>query len=467
MDSDIDDEQAQLLGMTREVEIMGQQPTTLKARLVGSLFAGVIFAAIAAMGAVQPHPHKSSEYLDHADVQLFHDRDDSRPPITFYVYRAQSADAYKLENINAADLAGAMWYLHNEVVVSTPRKYKIDRIKRFKITLKNTEEFWNVHHRNFGAFLAFDAARCTTPICGKIFSQYGFIVGCQVLPTDIAPYLGESITQVNGACTGNYCNAPVWYSLPGPCPLQGMTNDQIDANVGSQEVSKSKSQQCLALQPGGRCDRVTGAPDCTYSYEDAGEILLDELVGIKDYEYFWNGSFTECKTDVKFHKRHGPCIRQQEYDLEVDRGVGCAFWDGKADAVRARQRMDAVRALFKKHYPDLPYDLKEPPCDFDMYYEGELDWPINHTGAASPTRGFSWERAPEWRKSRPKSMTTAPPVSGPSHHYAERDSVAGRETCHKLGCGQRGQHCACNAACHQYNDCCDDYEHGCQEEFRH
>merc|ERR1711933_472102 len=87
----------------------------------------------------------------------------TKPPDTgpkemiFYVYRAQSAANYPLENINAADLAGVMWYLHNEVIPATPRKYHIDRIRRFKITVKNTHEFWNAHKRQFGAFVAYDA----------------------------------------------------------------------------------------------------------------------------------------------------------------------------------------------------------------------------------------------------------------------------------------------------------------------
>lgn len=425
-----------------------------------SIAAGLVLLVVAAIAAMAMRSFRVSPKRVEAESQQFqefiglNEAKDGRKPITFYVYRAGSKTAYPMENVNAADLAGVMWYLHNEVVVSTPRKYSIDRIRRYKVTLKNTQEFWNVHHRNFGAFLAFDAARCTTPICGSIFSQYGFIVGCQVLPIDVAPYLGTAMTQVNGACKGEDCNAPVWYSLPGPCPTEGLSNQQILGNSGTQDVMKAKGDTCLKEQPGGRCDSATGAPDCTFSYEAAGEIMLDELVGIKDYDYFWNSSFTDCERKVNAGIGHGPCRHNKEFDVDADEGVGCHFWDGKADKDKARGRMKAVRDLFKKHYPDMEYDLKEPACDFDMYYDGESDWPINHTGATKPSRGFSWEKAQDLKKT---TTTPAPRPGSPEAAAAAAEPA----TCKELGCGGRRTTCACNSACKQYNDCCKDYEDHC------
>merc|ERR1711879_70229 len=82
-----------------------------------------------------------------------------------------------------------------------------------------------------------------------------------------------------------------------------------------------------------------------------------------------------------------------------------------------------------------------------MYYDGETDWPINHTGAVKPSRGFSWEKAMVMRKT---TTTPWPASAGPEP-----------TTCKELGCGKRGTRCDCNSACKKYHDCCSDYEDLC------
>jgi len=284
------------------------------------------------------------------------------------MYRATSAAEYPLENVNTADLAGVLWYLHREVIVSTPRKYSIDRIRRFKVSVKNTQEFFNVHHRGFGAFLAFDAAKCTTPVCGQVFKQYGFIVGCQVLDPKVAAYRAKSVTSWAN-CKPGACNLPVWYSLPGPCPVMGLDQEDIIQKTGQDftglDVYAKKTPKCLKDLPGGRCDKTTGAPDCTYSVTEAGHIMLDELVGIGNYEDWWRNK------------------HNKEYVGKLDAGVGTHFWDGKHDLGKCAKRVEAVHKLFKQKFPDMPESLPEPPCDFDMYYKGEFHWTVNHTGAAA------------------------------------------------------------------------------------
>lgn len=310
------------------------------------------------------------------------------PAVTsFYVYRAQSDASYPLENVNVADLAGVLWYVHNEVVTSTPRKYHIDRIKRFRISVKNTQEFWNVHHRHFGPFLAFDAGRCTTvsegrSTCDDCYGQYGFIVGCQPKDLDICSgYLSPAQTVANCRPGSAECRAPLWYALPGPCPSMGMTNLEIDANMASQDVDSYKTADCKQRNPGGRCSWPTGAPDCTYSVAPAGEIFLDELANISDYNYFWNASFAECSEKQTMGLQTEPCVRKKEYDEELDAGVGCSFWDRRNDQERGALRMKRAMDLFRKKYPGLPASLPQPLCDFDMIYKDEFAWPVNHTGA--------------------------------------------------------------------------------------
>jgi len=313
---------------------------------------------------------------------------------TFYMYRAQSKASYPLENINTADLAGVFWYLHQEVVVATPRKYSIDRIKRYKVTVKNTWEFWNAHKRQFSAFVAYDAGGCTTPVCKDIYHQYGFVVGCQVQPLSVASYLGRHQTNWQCVAGEDKCRAPIWYSLPGPCPAKGIPNGEIDPDSTNVQVNKYKTPECTQRMPGGLCkagQEPTGAPDCTYSYEDAGEVLLDELVGIEDYDAFWKTSFTECarKRSEGELPEDTVCRHNKEYDPDTDAGVGTDFWNGKHDKEKCAERMDKARALFKQKYPQFPEHLDEPPCEFDMYYEHEFDWKINHTGSPN---------SPWWRQ---------------------------------------------------------------------
>jgi len=290
-----------------------------------------------------------------------------RKEVTFYMYRASNEASFPLESVNAADLSGVLWYLHREVVVSTPRKYGIDRIRRFKVTVRNTQELFNVHHRTFGAFLAFDASRCTSPLCGSVFAQYGFIVGCQVIDPSVAAYRASNLAVKPANCRDGQCNLPVWYSLPGPCPLQALS---VDKN-GADGIYKTKPADCVQQFPGGHCQHATGAADCTYSVEEAGYILLNELVGIRNYTYWWQ------------HLRH------KEYVPSLDHGVGTHFWDDRHGLDSCAKRVEAVQELFKKHYPNDPESLPEPPCDFDLYYEGEFKWPVNHTGTVDSTY---WKR---------------------------------------------------------------------------
>mmetsp|Transcript_41645 Transcript_41645/g.90756 ORF Transcript_41645/g.90756 Transcript_41645/m.90756 type:complete len:962 (+) Transcript_41645:71-2956(+) len=317
----------------------------------------------------------------------------------FYMYRAQSDSDYPLENINTADLAGVMWYLHNEVVSSTPRKYDVDRIKRFKVTVKNTWEFWNAHKRQFGAFVAYDAGKCTSPLCKDIYKQYGFIVGCQACDPQVANYLAKGQTIWNCELGEDKCRSGLWYSLPGPCPLMGFDNGDIKAS-GKMDVMKAKSPECIAQNPGGHCsaDKVAnGAPECTYSYEEAGEIMLDELVdfkalGFSNYNEFWNTSFTRCANAVaqgRLPQGH-KCEHHKEYVPHLDKGAGTSFWDGIHDAGKCGARMDKVRSLFKQKFPAFPETLEEPACEFDMYYNGEWNWPINHSNAEPSTSNY-WE----------------------------------------------------------------------------
>jgi len=215
-----------------------------------------------------------------------------------------------------ANLNGDTWYLHNEVVISCPRKFGITRLTRFKVSMRATNELYG-QGKNFDSFVAFDKAKCTVPGCDVLhWNPLGYVVGCS--PND----------NTRVALPGN----PAWYSLPGTCPSK---------------FYFQKTPECNAAEPGGRCtgDEVTGSKDCTYTIEQAGEIRLDDLSGIKNYN-------DVCAT-----------TGQREYDEATDTGVGTDFWSGKADAAKGAARVKHIEDLFAQKFPQWPAHLDDVPCD--------------------------------------------------------------------------------------------------------
>lgn len=277
----------------------------------------------------------------------------SAPLRTFYMYRAVSDNVYPPMNVNMANLAGALWYLHNEVVERTPRKFGITKIIRLKVQTRATQPLWE-KRMNFGVRFAFDAGQATGPFeCGR--NQWGPIL-CE------GPFnSSHDVGGHNGSVTGAFewdtygyfvgCNTlgqfpfpkyriyypdAVWYSLPGPCPSKDYTEwDDI----------------CKERQPGGYCEGTpTGQGNCTWNYETAGEISIDELTNI------WN--YTEFVASGR-----------KEYMRGADRGLGWTWWDSKQDLLANQWRMHLAQELFAKKYPNMTsaVDLPDPQCDFNKF----------------------------------------------------------------------------------------------------
>eukprot|EP00930_Biecheleria_cincta_P041126 TRINITY_DN2816_c0_g1_i2.p1 TRINITY_DN2816_c0_g1~~TRINITY_DN2816_c0_g1_i2.p1 ORF type:complete len:461 (-),score=63.22 TRINITY_DN2816_c0_g1_i2:290-1480(-) len=283
------------------------------------------------------------------------------PLLTFYVYRAQSDSNYPPYNTNAASLGGVLWYLHNEIVpycYTTPsggkfgfRRYYKTRIIRYKITMRATTPLYR-KGMNFGVRMAFDAGKNTGAYgMTKGFENYGYFVGCNILGHGPYPTCPSAQGTKEGFCPMRYGEAAAWYSLPGECPSQTFF---------------SKSPACKKQEPGGFCAGTpTGASDCTWNYEKAGEINIDELVGITPR---FKSHYAFCKQG---------CLEYVKFSAQGKKDVGkCGihFWDHERDAVKNQWRIRKLDEAFKKKYPHLPSDkeMPAPKCDFDKdkFYDG-------------------------------------------------------------------------------------------------
>ena len=131
----------------------------------------------------------------------------------FYMYRAQSEHNYPMSNVDMADLAGVLYYLHHEIVKtnSTPgvRMNGITRILRWLVAVRPSQEVRR-QSLQFMPFVAFDSGRCSVPGCNRLWDHYGFAVGCQRMAQHGAD------AKYGYTAPNNPFGA--WFSLPGPCP---------------------------------------------------------------------------------------------------------------------------------------------------------------------------------------------------------------------------------------------------------
>lgn len=251
------------------------------------------------------------------------------------MYRVQGDDDYPQPNHNLANLAGALWYLHNEIVWHKEGRYgtyfssPVTRILKLRVQMRATQPLLDLG-MNFGVMNTFDSGECTGPWSCDNLRKGGYAVGCETWEAGAESNFPHQ--QWNHMI--HYPGA-VWYSLPGECPSQPYTN---------------KTEHCIQSYPGGLCPpgvTPTGAWDCTYRYFQVGEITINELEGIPDYEEF---------------------IRQggREYDPKTDKGVHTSFWDRLQDAGTCQWRIDQANQKFATRYPGHQV-LPEPACDFNRH----------------------------------------------------------------------------------------------------
>jgi len=253
-----------------------------------------------------------AEFSEELDEQEEDSNGSSYGERSFYVYRSKTWDKYEDTNVNMANLAGVLWYLHNEVVGHCPRKFGITRVIRYKITMKPTEELQR-SHSNFARLCHFDRGQCTGPESSlNDYKKYGYVPGCDKPNHGVA----------------NYPDA-TWYSFPGECPTRP---------IGA------KSSGCIHNQKGGLCKR--GEPwskTCTWRREYAGQLTLDQITSNHNFE-------KSCKKGF------------YEYNIQNDKGQGSNFWHGKKDRNVCSRRIHWVASLFAKHFPLYPRLAPPPMC---------------------------------------------------------------------------------------------------------
>jgi len=224
---------------------------------------------------------------------------------------------FGVSEVNTGNIGGVMWYLMNEIVTlytskpRCPRRFNISRIHRVKVKVRPPRELATLG-MDFGARFAYDQGKCEGRCfagnlctgegdCAAQYSKYGFFVGCNRF-TDHYPFPNLDTSAAGG----------VWYSLPS----------------------------------GGRCaGEPTGQHDCTWSFEDAGEVTLQELESTSP------GNDNCCE---------GRCSN---------------FWHDVLDPNATSNRIAKTEQIFQAKYPNMPVDLPEPTCNFDhrkLY--GEDPW---------------------------------------------------------------------------------------------
>lgn len=268
-------------------------------------------------------------------------KNSTAPLMTFHLFRVQSDTNYSCcANADLTTAGAAMFYLHNEIVWHAKSRSGTNfadpktRIVRYKVMTKATQPLFDLG-MNFGVMHEFDITECTGPFECENFKRFGYTVGCENwVEGSAANFPHQKWNTLN-----KYPEA-AWFSLPGPCPM---------AKLGQ------KSKGCLETQPGGKCPgemEPNGQGDCTYNTQYAGEIKIDKLVGISDYQNFVASG-------------------GREYDPLTDQGVHLNFWDGRFDSVLNEWRTRKLMQLFDDTYPS-ERTIDAPECDFNKwkFYQG-------------------------------------------------------------------------------------------------
>jgi len=337
--------------------------------------------------------------------------------MTFYMYRAQSDVLHPFENLNAGDLAGIMWYLHNEIVQTTPRNFNVTRILRYKVTVKNPAEFFHEFGKQFGPYVPFDNAKCAVMGCNEIWSQHGFVVGCKNLDRRMGNYVRDMSPVEKAALYDSDSSDVVTgfvrklaWAFPLPFLSQGSGDkaekhkgshgDEAEKHADSQVHLRTKSETTTTTTTTRLTTTSTRSTTTSSTSTTVTTTRLDGYHGGVWYSLPGSCPSMErekktaaCSQDVpggrcKGLTWDGTCTYQVEpageisldeltgihnyaafvkaggveYDHKRDAGKHAHFWNGKLDRDQCTWRMQQVLKLFSKKYPQFPESFPAPPC---------------------------------------------------------------------------------------------------------
>lgn len=224
----------------------------------------------------------------------------------FTVYRAATTTSTwytHLVNANAADRAGALSYLHTEVIpfnnrppVCT-RRWNYDIIAIYEVTVLNPSKFVGGSGPTIGiGFSAMDQGACTVPGCQERYEEEGFFVGGQ--------------TQ-KGNCRAAYGDIPgsaYWYSFPAE----------------------------------GQCAFPDGSNRCTYTARYVGKIKIDDLINSKGKQIDPNFNDWCLANGWEFQTSSTDCSGSCNVQWAID------FWKAPCDQVVCQKRVDMLRDATSK-----------------------------------------------------------------------------------------------------------------------
>jgi len=337
---------------------------------------------------------------------------------TFYMYQAQGDVLHPFENVNAGDIAGIMWYLHNEVVGTTPRKSNVTRILRYKVTVRNPAKLFQEFQQQFGPYVSFENAKCTVMGCSEIWTQHGFVVGCRNLDRRVANYVRDvssimelsrhrsgSSKQVTGYVRKLSWSLPIPFLSRGPSdPAEGQDGSNSKVEVDAVSLHPDEEQDTVDHASSSSKPMRTTMTSTTSAITTSSTTLtttrLDGYHGGVQYSLpgpcpsmEFGAKTAKCTTDAPGGKCKGltwdgTCTYQVEpagevsldelsgihnyaafikaggveYDSTRDSGKHSSFWNGRLDRDRCTRRMQQVLKLFREKYPQFPSNFPAPPC---------------------------------------------------------------------------------------------------------